>query len=99
MANHFPLDGKYIRDSTAVSGSSRQKKGVKRKVSSSSQVVVNSATTSLRQVERMLKVPRLAALSERILARVSGNGLVCEVSGTAPTLYSAPMVEYALSVF
>ena len=67
-ANHFPLDGRFIRDSTA--GSARLRKGgIKRKVISPSGSESTSAAKSLCQVERMLKVPRLSALRDRILSR------------------------------
>lgn len=67
-ANHFPLDGRFIRDSTAVSARLR-KGGIKRKVISPSGSESTSAAKSLCQVERMLKVPRLSALRDRILSR------------------------------
>jgi len=71
FANNFPFEGKFIRDSTADPAAKRARKGVKRKAAAASwsEPSVNSAVLSYGQVDRMLKVPRLAALRERILAK------------------------------
>ena len=66
-ANHFPIDGGYMRDSTADSSAKRAQRGCKRK--SQSFVQVDSASASISKVERILKCPKLAAVRERILAK------------------------------
>ena len=66
-ANHFPIDGGYMRDSTADRSAKRAQRGCKRK--SQSFVQVDSASASISKVERILKCPKLAAVRERIMAK------------------------------
>ena len=65
--NHFPIDGGYMRDSTADASAKRAQRGCKRKAQSF--VQVDSASASISKVERILKCPKLAAVRERIMAK------------------------------
>ena len=59
LANHFPMNGTWIRDTCAVAKASRRV-GHKRKAETSEPESV---------CERLLKLPRIAALRQRVLAR------------------------------
>ena len=68
FANHFPLEDRYIRDSSADSSLRKRRVSTKRKCQFFNEV--DSATASINQVERVIKCPRLAAVRERLLARL-----------------------------
>ena len=68
-ANHFPVDDRFVRHSTADSSLKKKCAGKKRKCQFFSPV--DSASSSINQAERMLKCPKVSAVLERLRGRLA----------------------------